>query len=379
MAEAEILHQTALYDLHVSLGGRMVGFGGYTLPVQFAGIVAEHNQTRDAASLFDVSHMGQVTVTGSDFVTTAKALETLMPGDLLTLASGEMRYSMLLNDRGGIEDDLIVTRPAKGLAPDGTIFIVVNAATKHADIALMQKALGSQLEFILHEDRALIALQGPKAADVLSRHSKIADQLTFMQAGPARIGNIECHVSRAGYTGEDGFEISVNNADAVALAKLLLNEPELLPAGLGARDSLRLEAGLCLYGHDMNADVDPVTAGLLFAIGKRRRIEGGFPGADIVARALTDGPAQKRVGIRFDGRMPVREGAELVDENANSIGHIASGTFSPTLQAPIAMGYLPAAQAVSGERVIAIVRGKQVTGTITKMPFVAQNYVRTFK
>lgn len=379
MAETapETLQHTPLHDLHVALGGRMVGFGGYALPVQYKGIVAEHTHTRTSASLFDVSHMGQVTVTGPDFATTAAALETLMPGELLALAPGEMRYTVLLNANGGIEDDLIVTRPAEGLAPDGTVFIVVNAATKHQDLTLMQAALGSQLKFTLHDDRALIAIQGPKAPDVLNRHSTIAKQLTFMQAGPATIGSFDCQVSRSGYTGEDGFEISVSNTDAAALAELLLTEPELEPAGLGARDSLRLEAGLCLYGHDMNPDIDPVTAGLLFAIGKRRRTEGGFAGAETVLKTLADGAAQKRIGILFDGRMPVREGAELVDAEGGTIGRITSGTFSPTREAPIAMGYLPKPVAGIGEAVTAIVRGKPVTGTITKMPFVPQRYVRT--
>lgn len=379
MAETatETLQHTPLHDLHVALGGRMVGFGGYALPVQYKGIVAEHTHTRTRASLFDVSHMGQVTVTGSDFATTAAALETLMPGELLALAPGEMRYTVLLNANGGIEDDLIVTRPAEGSAPDGTLFIVVNAATKHQDLALMQAALGSQLKFTLHDDRALIAIQGPKAPDVLNRHSTIAKQLTFMQAAPATIGSFDCQVSRSGYTGEDGFEISVSNTDAAALAELLLAEPELEPAGLGARDSLRLEAGLCLYGHDMNPDIDPVTAGLLFAIGKRRRTEGGFAGAETVLKTLADGATQKRIGILFDGRMPVREGAELVDAEGGMVGRITSGTFSPTLEAPIAMGYLPKPIAEIGASVTAIVRGKLVTGTITKMPFVPQRYVRT--
>lgn len=376
-AETENLKQTALHDLHVAHNGRMVGFGGYALPVQYLGIVAEHNHTRNEASLFDVSHMGQINVTGPDFEATAAALETLMPGELLALKPGEMRYTVLLNENGGIEDDLIVTRPAEGLAPDGTMFIVVNAATKQADLELLRQTLGDRLEFTLHEDLSLIAIQGPKAAEILSRHSTIPSELTFMQANTGKIDEFTCYVSRAGYTGEDGFEISVVNADALALAERLLAEPELLPAGLGARDSLRLEAGLCLYGHDMNDTIDPVSAGLIFAIGKRRRTEGGFIGAEHVLKVLADGPANKRVGIRFDGRMPVREGAELVDEAGEVIGHITSGTFSPTLQAPIAIGYLPVAHAKIDTPVTAIVRGKPVTGTVTKMPFVAQRYVRT--
>jgi len=372
----EDLKYTPLHDLHVSLGGRMVGFGGYSLPVQYKGIVAEHTHTRESASLFDVSHMGQVTVDGPDHATTIAALETLMPGDLLSLDPGEMRYTVLLNEQGGIEDDLIVTRPAADQVPDGTMFIVVNAATKHHDLAVMEQALGDTLTFTLHDERALIAIQGPKAADVLGRHSDCVNKLIFMQATPTKIGGIDCHVSRSGYTGEDGFEISVANDDATKLAELLLAEPELEPAGLGARDSLRLEAGLCLYGHDMDARIDPVTAGLLFAIGKRRRTEGGFAGAEKVLKILGDGATQKRIGIVFDGRMPVREGAELVDQNGQTIGRITSGGFSPTLQAPIAMGYVPKPMAEIGASITAIVRGKPVSGTITKMPFVPQNYVR---
>lgn len=377
MVETDNLLKTPLFDLHTALGGRMVGFGGYALPVQYKGIVAEHLHTRQSASLFDVSHMGQVTVTGPDHATTAAALETILPGELLSLKPGEMRYTVLLNDKGGIEDDLIVTRPAEGQAPDGILFIVVNAATKHNDMKLMQAALGDTLNFALHDDRALIAIQGPKAVDALARHSDITQKLTFMQAGPATIAGFYCHVSRAGYTGEDGFEISVANAHAKQIAELLLAEPELEPAGLGARDSLRLEAGLCLYGHDMNADIDPVTAGIFFAIGKRRRTEGGFPGADTVLKVLEDGPAMRRVGIRFDGRLPVREGAELVDADGKPYGHVTSGGFSPSLEAPIAMAYLPASVAALGNPVTAMVRGKPVTGTITKMPFVPQRYVRT--
>lgn len=374
MVSSDNLLKTALYDVHLKQGGRMVGFGGYALPVQYAGIVAEHLHTRQNASLFDVSHMGQITVTGADDLATATALETIMPADLLGLAPGQMRYTVLLNASGGIEDDLIVTRPAE--APDGTFFIVVNAAMKNQDFALMQKALGHELQFELHEDRALIALQGPKAAIALGRHSDIADQLTFMQAAPCLVGDIACQVSRSGYTGEDGFEISVDNTHAVRLAELLLSEPEVAPAGLGARDSLRLEAGLCLYGHDMNDEIDPVAAGLKFAIGKRRRTGGGFVGAEQVIAALNNGTEKTRVGIRFDGRQPVREGAEIVDADGQMIGHITSGTFSPTLEAPIAMGYVPSALATPGTAITALVRGKSIAGITTKMPFVPTRYFR---
>jgi aminomethyltransferase len=370
------LKKTALYDRHVAAGGRMVEFGGYALPVQYKGIVAEHTWTREAASLFDVSHMGQVKVTGPNHAATIAGLETLTPADLASLQPGEMRYTVLLNDTGGIEDDLIITRPAEGTEEDGVMYMVVNAARKLHDTEYMQHALGDDIRFELRNDLALLALQGPKAAQVLAAHSDIADRIGFMQARPALIGGIEANVSRSGYTGEDGFEISVKNTDAEAIFDLLVADEHVEPAGLGARDSLRLEAGLCLYGHDMNDTIDPVSAGLVFAIGKRRRTEGGFIGAETVLKVLADKPDDKRVGIRFDGRQPVREGAELVNGSDYVIGHITSGTFSPTLQASIAMGYVPASAAAEGTALTAMVRGKPISGTVVKMPFVPQRYVR---
>ncbi len=368
---------TALYDLHVAQGARMVEFAGYSLPVQFQGIVAEHNHTRSHASLFDVSHMGQITLTGPDFLTSAQALETLLPGSLGTLKPGSMRYTVLLNGDGGIEDDLIVTRPREDQAPDGTLFVVVNAARKAHDLALFENALGDRLNFELHENKALIALQGPKAASVLARLCDAPDQLAFMQTTASEIDNIACQISRAGYTGEDGFEISVSNEFAPKLAQRLFADERVKPAGLGARDSLRLEAGLCLYGHDMNERIDPISAGLLFAIGKKRRQQGGFVGADRVLEILAGGPDTRRVGIVFDGRVPVREGAQIVDAAGLKIGHVTSGTFSPTIKAPIAMAYVPAALAVEGTRLTALVRGRSVSGTVSKMPFVANNYARS--
>lgn len=370
------LLKTALYDRHVAAGGRIVEFGGYALPVQYAGIVAEHNHTREAASLFDVSHMGQVVVTGPEHATTIAALEALTPADLASLAPGEMRYTVLLNDQGGIEDDLIITRPAEGQAPDGVMFMVVNAARKHHDLDFMRAKAPADIAFDLRDDLSLIALQGPRAAEVLAKHTDITETLGFMQAGPATIGGFAVNVSRSGYTGEDGFELSIANQDAPALFDLLMADPLVEPAGLGARDSLRLEAGLCLYGHDMTDTVDPVSAGLLFAIGKRRRTEGGFTGADAVLATIAEGAKTRRVGIRFEGRQPVREGAELVDADGNVIGKITSGTFAPTAQASIAMGYVPAEIAREGEAVTAMVRGKPIAGTIVKMPFVPQRYFR---
>eukprot|EP00873_Tetraselmis_striata_P032585 jgi/Tetstr1/452849/TSEL_039885.t1 len=354
----------------------MVEFGGYALPVQYAGIVAEHNHTREAASLFDVSHMGQVVITGPDHDTTIAALEALTPADLRSLAPGQMRYTVLLNEEGGIEDDLIITRPAQGQEPGGVMYMVVNAARKHHDLDFIRAKAPADVTFDLRDDVSLIALQGPRAAEVLAIHSGITETLGFMQAGPTLIGGIAVNVSRSGYTGEDGFELSVANEDAPALFDLLMADPLVEPAGLGARDSLRLEAGLCLYGHDMTDTIDPVSASLLFAIGKRRRTEGGFTGSDAVLARLANGAREKRVGIRFEGRQPVREGAELVDVGGTVIGRITSGTFAPTAQASIAMGYVPADIAKEGAPVTAMVRGKPISGTIAKMPFVPQRYYR---
>lgn len=354
----------------------MVEFGGYALPVQYKGIVAEHVHTRNGASLFDVSHMGQMVVTGPDHGTTIAALEALTPGDLASLSPGEMRYTVLLNDRGGIEDDLIVTRPAEGLEPDGVIYMVVNAARKYHDLEFIRGRAPQDVTFDLLDDRSLIALQGPHAAGVLRRYTNVVDLLGFMQATSTAIDGITVGISRSGYTGEDGFELSVADADAVKLFDLLLADESVEPAGLGARDSLRLEAGLCLYGHDMDDATDPITAGLIFAIGKNRRAEGGFSGADVLLPRIAQGTEEKRVGIRFEGRQPVREGAELVDGQGQTIGRVTSGTFAPTAQASIAMGYVPAGIARQGEPVTALVRGKPVSGTIVKTPFVPHRYHR---
>ena len=371
--EIENLKKTVLYDLHIANGGRMVDFCGYALPIQYSSLVKEHIHTRNSSSLFDVSHMGQIFVNGADFEAKAKLLETLFPADILSLKSGEMRYSVLLNEKAGIIDDLIITRAENG----NDVFIVVNGATKENDFAIMKNMLGDKLEFTLNEDLSLIALQGPKSADVLARYTSIANELIFMQSGAAVIAGINVYISRSGYTGEDGFEISVSNDQASKLAKILSDNDEVEFAGLGARDSLRLEAGLCLYGHDMNEEIDPITASIIFAIGKQRRIDGGFVGAKAVQDIIANGVEQKRVGIIFNTRMPVREGAQLIDELGNNIGIITSGSFSPTLEKPIAFGYLPKDIAKIGNSVCAIVRGKQVFGSIVKMPFVKQNYKRS--
>ncbi len=368
--------KTALFDLHVSMGGRMVDFAGYSLPVQFSGLIDEHNHTRKSASLFDVSHMGQVSVGGADFASAAAALETILPGNLQNLKPGGMRYTVLLNADGGIEDDLIVTRPAEGEGGGKCLFIVVNAARKDHDMKIFRQFLGSELEFELHEDRSLLALQGPMAARVLANLGDAPHKLAFMQSMASSISGIRCRISRCGYTGEDGFEISVADSSAPDLASILYGDQRVMPAGLGARDSLRLEAGLCLYGHDMKDTTDPVSANILFAIGKKRRETGDFVGGDAVLSILKNGPKALRVGIVFDGRMPVREGAELVDGNGEKIGCITSGTFAPTLGSPIAMGYVPASMSETGTAVSAIVRGRKISGTVTSMPFVPQRYAR---
>lgn len=370
------LIKTALHDYHVELGGRVVDFAGYALPVQFAGIVAEHTHTRIAASLFDVSHMGQLAVIGPDFATTAAALQKRIPADLESLQHGEMRYSVLLNDKGTIEDDLIVTRPTRGQADDGVIFVVLNAARKFHDLKIFEDSLGNEVKCILSNERSLLALQGPKAASVLSRFCDAPHKLGFMQSAPANIEGVCVVVSRCGYTGEDGFEISVLDEFAERVAFRLLAEQEVLPAGLGARDSLRLEAGLCLYGQDIDDGIDPVSAGLLFAIGKNRRANGGFAGFEHVRDVLENEPKFKRVGLSFEGRMPVRKGAQIVDELGAVIGRVTSGTFSPTLEHPIAMAYVPPHLSSIGTRVTANVRGKSIIGTVTKVPFVPHNYKR---
>lgn len=374
-AQTENLQTTPLNDTHIGWGGRMVGFAGYSMPVQYKGVIAEHEQTRSSASLFDVSHMGQVIVTGPDHETTAQALENLMPGDLVGLNPGEMRYTLLLNEQGGIEDDLIVTRPSEE-GTDGVLMIVFNAGRKDHDVAILREKLDPSLKIETFWDKALMALQGPKAADVLARYCDLPSKLSFMNAASTTIEGMEVYGSRSGYTGEDGFELSVAADDAVKLAELLVGNDEVEPAGLGARDSLRLEAGLCLYGHDMDDKRDPISAGLIFAIGKGRRVEGGFPGASTIQKIIKDGATEKRAGIRFEGRMPVREGAEIVDADGNKIGVVTSGTFGPTIGAPVAFAYVPAELAKLGTELTAMVRGKPVIGVVEKLPFTPANYVR---
>ncbi len=369
---AEELKQTPLHGLHLELGGRMVPFAGYAMPVQYpAGIMAEHQQTRSAAGLFDVSHMGQVTITDLDRgAGAAAALESLVPADVQGLGPGESRYSFFMNDGGGILDDLIITRTDDGL------FLVVNATCKDADFAHLQAGLAGHAEVRMDETAGLLALQGPAAAKVLARLAPEVADMAFMTQIEVLLEGAPCRVSRAGYTGEDGYEIAVPAVAAEALARRLLAEPEVGPVGLGARDSLRLEAGLCLYGHDIDETTTPVEAGLIWAIQKRRREEGGFPGAEVIQRQLAEGPGRRRVGLRPEGRAPVREGAELLDGQGATVGRVTSGVFGPSVGGPVAMGYVDAELAVADTPVTAQVRGRELPCRVAKLPFAPHRYHR---
>lgn len=363
----EVATETLPLDAwHRAKGGRMVEFAGYWMPIQYEGIMAEHLWVRENAGLFDVSHMGQLTLSGEGV---AEALETLVPGDISALKPGRMRYSLLLADDGGILDDLMITN-------EGDQFgIVVNGAVKWDDIAHLREHLPDDVTLNHNDDYGLLALQGPKAVDALSRLVPEAAGLVFMQAIPATWQGHTIGVSRSGYTGEDGFEISLPHAALEAFADALCAMDAVKPIGLGARDSLRLEAGLPLYGHDLDEGIDPVEGDLAFAISKRRREEGGFPGAARILGHLGEGSARKRVGLLIDGKMPVREGAKLFDGNTE-IGVVTSGGFAPSVGAPIAMGYVPTGLAEPGTPVAAEVRGKRVACTVTAMPFVPHRYVR---
>ncbi len=370
----QTLLKTPLHTLHLELGARMVPFAGYDMPVQYPlGVMKEHQHTREQAGLFDVSHMGQIRLTGAN---AAKALETLVPVDILDLPVGMQRYAMFTNESGGILDDLMVAN----LGND-ELFLVVNAACKDQDLAHLRQHIGEQCQIeALFEERALLALQGPAAVKVLARLAPEVNSMTFMQFASLKLLGVDCYVSRSGYTGEDGFEISVPAANAQALARALLAEPQVEAIGLGARDSLRLEAGLCLYGHDMNAQTTPIEAGLLWAISKARRADGpragGFPGAEAIFAQQRDGVSRKRVGFLPQERTPVREGAEIVNQAGDSIGTVCSGGFGPTLGGPLAMGYVDSAYLALDTVVWAIVRGKQVPMVVSKMPFVPQRYYR---
>jgi aminomethyltransferase len=372
---AAALERTPLYGLHVALGARMVSFGGYEMPVQYRpGILKEHLHTRAHAGLFDVSHMGQAFLIGPDHVATATALEALLPADLLNLRPGQQRYTQLLTEDGGIIDDLMVTRSAAA-EDDGTLMLVVNAARKAVDLAHIAERLPEDVRLQPAPERALLALQGRRAAEVLGRLSDVPARLRFMTAAGGKLGGIDCHISRSGYTGEDGFEISLAADKAEPLARLLLAQDGVQPIGLGARDSLRLEAGLCLYGHDIDETTSPVEAGLAWSIQKRRRAEGGFPGYERIARELAQGPGRRRVGIRPDGRAPAREGAEVLASTGEGVGVVTSGGFGPSVGGPVAMGYVAARYAEPGTPLSLMVRGKPLGATVASLPFVPHRYV----
>ena len=372
------LQLTPLNALHLELGARMVPFAGYSMPVQYpAGLMAEHHHTRTAAGLFDVSHMGQLRLVGAD---AAAAFETLVPVDVIDLPVGKQRYGLLLNDDGGILDDLMFFKRAED------IFVIVNGACKVEDIAHIQAKIGQRCEVIPMPEMALLALQGPQAVDALARLAPGVEKLVFMTGGQFDVAGIPCFLTRSGYTGEDGFEISVHSSQAEALARALLAQPEVKPIGLGARNSLRLEAGLCLYGNDLDTTTTPVEAGLNWAIQKVRRAggarEGGFPGASKILAALAGGAgangtlARKRVGLVALERIPVREHTALQDTAGKPIGEVTSGLLGPTVDQPIAMAYVAPEFSAIGTRVNAIVRGKIVPMEVVTMPFTPNRYFR---
>jgi aminomethyltransferase len=373
------LKRTPLHALHVASGGKMVPFAGYDMPVQYAtGVLREHLHTRQAAGLFDVSHMGQIALHAKSgkVEDAALALERLVPQDILKLAPGRQRYAQFTDGEGGILDDLMVANFGSHL------FLVVNAACNAADEAHLRAHLSEACVIEALPDRALIALQGPKAESVLAKLCADVPAMRFMDAGPHRVDGIDCFVSRSGYTGEDGFEISVPAQQAEALAKALLADSDVLPIGLGARDSLRLEAGLCLYGHDIDTTTTPAEGALEWSIQKSRRHggarAGGFPGADKILRELETGAPRRRVGLKPEGRAPVREGAPLFADAASSekIGAVTSGGFGPSINAPVAMGYLPSPRVVSGGQVFAELRGQRLPLRVAPMPFVPNTYKR---
>ena len=371
------LQQTPLYDLHLELGGKMVPFAGYSMPVQYPmGVMKEHLHTRAAAGVFDVSHMGQVMVTGPSWDAVALAFETLVPMNVLGLEDGRQRYGFFTNDAGGIEDDLMFARRGDDL------FVVVNAACKDADIARMKAALEPEITVTPITDRALVAVQGPAAGAAVASLDATADGMRFMDFGTLTLDGVEVWASRSGYTGEDGFEISVPEAQAEALVRRLLEIKGVEPIGLGARDSLRLEAGLCLYGNDIDAVTNPVEASLTWAIQKARRAggerAGGYPGADVIQTAFDDGGGRKRVGLAPEGRAPMRDGTPLFDAatGGTQVGEVTSGSFGPTVGGPVAMGYVSEAQAGIDTMLWGEVRGKRLPVTVAKLPFVAANFKR---
>lgn len=379
MDEQTQLKRTPLYDFHVSLGAKMVPFAGYDMPVQYpAGVLKEHLHTRAAAGLFDVSHMGQVELVAASgsYDDAAKALESLVPVDILGLKDGRQRYGFFTDDNGGILDDLMISRLGERL------LVVVNAGCKDADIAHMRAKLPAGVDVLVHDDRALLALQGPKAEAVLATLNSDVTGMKFMDVRELALGDIPALVSRTGYSGEDGYEISVPAERATDLAKALLDQSDCLPIGLGARDSLRLEAGLCLYGNDIDTTTSPVEASIEWGIQKVRRSggarEGGFPGASRILGELENGVSRRRVGLKPEGKAPVRPPAKLFAdaEGKTEIGHVSSGGFGPSVESPVAMGYVPTAMAEPGAQVFAEVRGKFLALTVTALPFITPTYKR---
>ena len=374
------LLKTPLHDLHLRLGARMVPFAGYSMPVQYpSGLMNEHKHCRDAAALFDVSHMGQIKLVGAD---AAAALESLMPVDIIDLAPGRQRYGFFTNIVGGLQDDLMVTKTdaAAREAGFGDLFLVVNAGCKDSDLRDLVTNIGHRCSVVSLPERALLALQGPQAVTALARLNAGVASLVFMTGGVFDLAGSRCFVTRSGYTGEDGFEISVPADEAVRLAEALLAQPEVKPAGLGARDTLRLEAGLCLYGHDINETTSPVEAGLTWAMQKVRRPggarAGGYPGQVAIERHLAEGPPAKRVGLVGLERVPVREGAHVFDRYGDRLGTVTSGTLAPTANQPIAMAYLPMNHIEPHHEVYAEVRGKRLPMRVTPMPFNPHRYFR---
>jgi aminomethyltransferase len=353
---------------HRALGARMVEFAGYSMPVQYQGVLAEHLHCRAHAALFDVSHMGQATLAGA---TAAAALERLVPGDLLGLKPGRQRYTLLTNEAGGILDDLMVANPG-----GEKLFLVVNASRKEIDFSHIAANLPSGVQLHEHDDRALLALQGPAAAGVISRLAPEAAQIPFMGMAAVTLAGIPCLVVRSGYTGEDGFELSLPAESAQALAQRILDEPEVIPAGLGSRDSLRLEAGLCLYGNDIDELTSPIEADLAWVIGRRRRNAWDFPGAAVIRDQLEHSAPRRRVGIRPDGRAPARALTEIVAGDGTEAGTVTSGGFSPTLSAPIAMGYVRKDLATGGTALHLMVRSKPLSARVVPLPFVPHRYAR---
>ncbi len=368
MASSE-LRRTPLYALHISLGAKMGPFAGYEMPVQYpTGIIKEHLHTRAAAGLFDVSHMGQAFLIGSGG---DAALERLTPGDIVGLKPRQIRYGLLLNDSGGIKDDFMAARLSTH-----ELYLIVNAGTKEADFAYVSERVVDKAELVPQPSRALLALQGPSAEAVLTRHAPGIAELGFMKCGRFDVAGVPAIVSRSGYTGEDGFEISLEDAQVERVARVLLAEPEVLPIGLGARDSLRLEAGLCLYGHDIDETTSPIAAGLSWTIGKRRKMARDFPAAARLMADLLEGTPRKRVGLTLLDKVPAREGADIVDGTGRIIGRVTSGSFAPSLGVPIAMGYVDVAFADDGREVAVTVRSVARPARVTPLPFVPHRYKR---